>query len=273
MPKKIKLICYDWNGTARKSPNDADFWDFIRVSLARERASEFSLAGAIEAYRLYFTVSSKLKKKRVECNNGLSCYGEISDIYNEDVLNGMPLPQFLEYMNKFADKFPKDELDNELLEDIECVGNIPKIVLSTSFHGVIEAVLSKQPYRLPDKIIANDITITNDEHFFSFKDVDSINYNIEDFTIDRFHYGGIFSEEAKAIELKRYCQQNGINLDEVAYIGDHPIVDLNCFKMVGVPIVSRYAPEDAKNAIVKETNAYVIGKNGKELMDYVTAQF
>jgi FMN phosphatase YigB (HAD superfamily) len=231
----IRMIVCDWNGTLFHDTLEEAFFAGLcwRVywRAARHgdimRMGEMTLLGA-QCYWLYFM--ARLNPART-----LEYIGKVVDLVNPRVIHGLPRSELESHTHHYARRVAH-KLDRRVLDPLRKFRQetgVPVGVISSGCRVGVEAALEEAHYPL-DFIMANEFRLNGD-------------------VCEAFEFA--FSDN-KAAVLAELLKRRGVNPREVMYIGDSE-QDEECFRLVGMPVVSLLARESMKERFFRKHEAFV----------------
>jgi phosphoserine phosphatase len=228
------VIC-DWNGTLfRDRLEEAFFLGLCRRaffasfrSMSLRKITSLVVAGA-RCYREYLSARGRQDKT-------LNHIARIVTTLNPHVFAGLSQRDLEAYARKYAQEI-RPRLDERLLgplTDLHTETSVPLGVVSSGCREGIAAALEHSGHPF-DFVIANEFRMKGRK--------------VEEFELSVM--------DNKADVLNRYLTEQAIDPAEVMYIGDS-WQDEECFRAVGMPVVSFWATPENKQRFAKTCGAFV----------------
>ena len=222
-----KCLVFDWNGTLIEDKDEKRLFKYLLEKQILESLKTFKMG----KYILLKRINKKLEKLYAnvyDSHTDFSVIETVFDLYNKNVLNKMSIDKIEKYIEEYAEEacnrldkrifIPlRSKYNNKHLADITCI-------ISSGYDNGIKTILQKASYNyMFDFIVANKLIDNIDgSKYFSLEILDN-----------------------KLSILKYLLYQNAIPVSNAAYIGDS-VLDVECLKFVGYPIVSYFADADFK---------------------------
>jgi len=235
MARALRLIVCDWNGTLfRDTLEEAYFaglcWRQYRLAARRgdiRRMGEMTILGA-QCYWLYF--AARLHPRRT-----LDYIARVIGLVNRRVIRGLPRAELEDFTRRYARRVRR-KLDRRLLEplrDFRAAAGVPLGVISSGCRIGVEAVLAEAGWPF-DFIVANEFRTAGEVcEAFEFSLTDN-----------------------KAAVLGEVLARRGVDPRHVMYVGDSE-QDEECFRLVGMPVVSFFARRRMKERFARQYGAFV----------------
>jgi phosphoglycolate phosphatase-like HAD superfamily hydrolase len=239
------VIIADWNGTLIEYRDERPVLentarDVFRASIpCHPRRMARILKARSELEALY----------RGGQNNDYDFIRELFRIYNERIIEGVPVSLIHRSIEKYARKRrTQSSLDHRVLRPIkECHsdGKTTGIFSAGYGHGIAR-ILAVAGYDSHFDFIEADVLRENGGKAISF---------------------GLNIYKRKPPLLQRLLKEKTIDAGRVAYIGDSED-DEGCFEMVGYPVVAFLAPDELKERFARKYKAFV-PSDEKDLANYL----
>lgn len=218
----------DWNGTLTRSLYEKEFFNALLFDVLRHQPQP--LRFALSLLRLKLRVS-----KRIPRPNRLSVHAQ-QDALNHVLRRRVSKEQLAEFLERrAAGESAWAECDREFLFGLRRLRASHDLCLGLISSGClqnIELALSVAELQV-DFLHANSLSVTESGRLR--------------FELDIF--------ENKASLLQEELQKRDIPPRDVAYISDDEH-DLDCLRLVGVPIVAPLAQPDARENLKERVNAF-----------------
>jgi len=243
----IELVVTDFNGVIYKNPTETDLWQNLGLELIKDELKELDVFQAAK----YTKTGIKLKKLVLDYENGKIDYGEIFDIFNEEILSGLDIKYVNNYITKKYVKLGKKKINRNFLGVIKDIKNYGKktAILSSGCHEGIEALLREVGAEYFDEIWANKIKTD------------------ENGVIDKFELKISDNNGCKKGKiLEEMLDKKGIDECNTAYIGHGP-EDKSALKIVGHPII--YGSPVDESLLEEFDHSAFVPKDEQELKRYI----
>ena len=231
----LRLILCDWNGTIfRDTLEETFFFGLCRRAMlgAIARADVRKVARLLAAGRRCWREYRLARRRPDDVPLHIA---RIVEMLNADVFRGLTRADLASYARSYARQI-QPRIDRRLLGPLRAASDaraVPIGVVSAGCRQGIEAALAAAgaPF---DFVVANDFRWNGD-----------VTAGFE-FTIS----------DNKRKVLEWVLETHGVGADEVMDVGDSP-QDEQCFRMVGVPVVSFYAAAAHRRRFARDCGALV----------------
>jgi len=235
VPRALKLVVCDWNGTLFSEELEQTFFFGLclravwrAVSMLNFQAMARPTFRGVGCFAHYFAARRhpRLVPHHISC---------IMDLLEPDVLHGLTRDELADYTRRYAQRIQGD-LDRKLLDPlakIRAEGRIRLGIISAGCREGIRAALEAEgtPF---DFVEANEFTMDGEV-------TDSFDFAMADNKCD---------------VLTGLLALRGIDPGAVMFIGDSP-QDEDCLRAVGYPVVSFFASDARKRQLAADCGAFV----------------
>ena len=247
MPPDV-IIC-DWNGTLIEYPDERPVLentarDVFKASFPfHPRRMARILRARRELEELY---------KKGRSNAEADFIRALFRVYNERIIEGVPVPVILRSIEKYARKRQTQaKLEYRVLRPIRECHQAGKTtgIFSAGYGYGIEKILAAAGYA----------------ECFDFIEADKLKANRGEaigFGLDIY--------KKKPQFLLKLLKDRNIDASRVAYLGDNEDEE-GCFEIVGYPVVAFLAPDELKQRFALKYRAFV-PKDEKDLADYLSCK-
>jgi phosphoglycolate phosphatase-like HAD superfamily hydrolase len=177
---------------------------------------------------------------------------ELFRIYNERIIEGIPVSLVLRSIEKYARKRQtQDKLEHRVLRPVRECHQAGKTtgIFSAGYGYGIEKILSAAGYAKSFDFIEADKLKENRGEAIAF---------------------GLDIYKRKPQFLLKLLQEKKIDPKRVAYLGDSED-DGGCFEIVGYPVAAFLTPDELKQRFALKYNAFV-PKDEKDLANYLSCK-
>lgn len=177
---------------------------------------------------------------------------ELFRIYNERIINGVPISVILRSVDKYAHKQQtQSKLEHRALRPIRACHQAGKTtgIFSAGYGHGIEKILSVAGYAEDFDFIEADVLKENGGKAIEF---------------------GLNIYKRKPTFLLKLLKDRNIDPKKVAYLGDNEDEE-GCFEIVGYPVVAFLAPDELKERFARKYKAFV-PKDEKELTEFLSCK-
>ena len=244
MPPDV-IIC-DWNGTLIEYPDE-------RPVLENTARDVFKASFPFHPLRMarIFRARRELEElyKRGRSNAEADFIRALFRVYNERIIEGVPVPVILRSIEKYARKRQTQaKLEYRVLRPIRECHQAGKTtgIFSAGYGYGIEKILAAAGYA----------------ECFDFIEADKLKANRGEaigFGLDIY--------KKKPQFLLKLLKDRNIDASRVAYLGDNEDEE-GCFEIVGYPVVAFLAPDELKQRFALKYRAFV-PKDEKDLANYL----
>lgn len=239
------VIC-DWNGTIIRDQDERPILESIAVDLFKASIPfhPFRMARILKARREL----EKLYREGLQ-ETDFDFVREMSKIYNESIINGLPVPFMRRSVDKYANRQQTQaKLDHRVLRPIRECHQAGKTtgIFSAGYKYGIERIL----------------TVAGYNQYFDFCEADHLK---EDG--GRAIEFGLNIYKNKPRLLLELLRDRNMDASRVAYLGDSED-DEGCFEIVRYPVVAFFAAEELKERYAQKHKAFV-PKDEKDLANYL----
>jgi len=244
MPPDV-IIC-DWNGTLIEYPDE-------RPVLENTARDVFKASFPFHPLRMarIFRARRELEElyKKGRSNAEADFIRALFRVYNERIIEGVPVPVILRSIEKYARKRQTQaKLEYRVLRPIRECHQAGKTtgIFSAGYGYGIEKILAAAGYA----------------ECFDFIEADKLKANRGEaigFGLDIY--------KKKPQFLLKLLKDRNIDASRVAYLGDNEDEE-GCFEIVGYPVVAFLAPDELKQRFALKYRAFV-PKYEKDLADYL----
>jgi phosphoglycolate phosphatase-like HAD superfamily hydrolase len=239
------IIC-DWNGTLIEYPDE-------RPVLENTARDVFKASFPFHPLRMarIFRARRELEElyKRGRSNAEADFIRALFRVYNERIIEGVPVSLILHSIQKYARK-PQTQakLEHRVLRPIRECHQAGKTtgIFSAGYGYGIERILAAAEYAECFDFIEADKLKANRGEAIGF---------------------GLNIYKKKAPLLLKLLKERNIDASKVAYLGDSED-DEGCFEIVGYPVVAFLAPDELKQRFALKYRAFV-PKDEKDLANYL----
>jgi len=242
------IIC-DWNGTLIEYPDE-------RPVLENTARDVFRASFPFHPFRMarIFRARKELEElyNRGRSNAETDFIRALFRVYNERIIEGMPVSVILRSVERYACKRQTQaRLEYRVLGPIRKCHQIGKItgIFSAGYRYGIERILAFAGYT----------------ECFDFIEADKLKVNRGEaigFGLDIY--------KRKPELLRRLLKDKNMDASKVAYLGDSED-DEGCFETVGYPVVAFLAKDELKQKFAQKYKAFV-PKDEKELADFLSGK-
>jgi phosphoglycolate phosphatase-like HAD superfamily hydrolase len=244
MPPDV-IIC-DWNGTLIEYPDE-------RPVLENTARDVFKASFPFHPLRMarIFRARRELEElyKRGRSNAEADFIRALFRVYNERIIEGVPVPVILRSIEKYARKRQTQaKLEYRVLRPIRECHQAGKTtgIFSAGYGYGIEKILAAAGYAECFDFIEADKLKANRGEAIGF---------------------GLNIYKKKAPLLLKLLQDRNIDASRVAYLGDNEDEE-GCFEIVRYPVVAFLAPDELKQRFALKYRAFV-PKDEKDLANYL----
>ena len=247
MPPDV-IIC-DWNGTLIEYPDE-------RPVLENTARDVFKASFPFHPLRMarIFRARRELEElyKRGRSNAEADFIRALFRVYNERIIEGVPVPVILRSIEKYARKRQTQaKLEYRVLRPIRECHQAGKTtgIFSAGYGYGIEKILAAAGYA----------------ECFDFIEADKLKANRGEaigFGLDIY--------KKKPQFLLKLLKDRNIDASRVAYLGDNEDEE-GCFEIVGYPVVAFLAPDELKQRFALKYRAFV-PKYEKDLANYLSCK-
>jgi len=244
MPPDV-IIC-DWNGTLIEYPDE-------RPVLENTARDVFKASFPFHPLRMarIFRARRELEElyKRGRSNAEADFIRALFRVYNERIIEGVPVPVILRSIEKYARKRQTQaKLEYRVLRPIRECHQAGKTtgIFSAGYGYGIEKILAAAGYAECFDFIEADKLKANRGEAIGF---------------------GLNIYKKKPQFLLKLLKDRNIDASRVAYLGDNEDEE-GCFEIVGYPVVAFLAPDELKQRFALKYRAFV-PKDEKDLADYL----
>jgi phosphoglycolate phosphatase-like HAD superfamily hydrolase len=244
MPPDV-IIC-DWNGTLIEYPDE-------RPVLENTARDVFKASFPFHPLRMarIFRARRELEElyKKGRSNAEADFIRALFRVYNERIIEGVPVPVILRSIEKYARKRQTQaKLEYRVLRPIRECHQAGKTtgIFSAGYGYGIEKILAAAGYA----------------ECFDFIEADKLKANRGEaigFGLDIY--------KKKPQFLLKLLKDRNIDASRVAYLGDNEDEE-GCFEIVGYPVVAFLAPDELKQRFALKYRAFV-PKDEKDLANYL----
>jgi phosphoglycolate phosphatase-like HAD superfamily hydrolase len=244
MPPDV-IIC-DWNGTLIEYPDE-------RPVLENTARDVFKASFPFHHLRMarIFRARRELEElyKKGRSNAEADFIRALFRVYNERIIEGVPVPVILRSIEKYARKRQTQaKLEYRVLRPIRECHQAGKTtgIFSAGYGYGIEKILAAAGYA----------------ECFDFIEADKLKANRGEaigFGLDIY--------KKKPQFLLKLLKDRNIDASRVAYLGDNEDEE-GCFEIVGYPVVAFLAPDELKQRFAQKYKAFV-PKDEKDLANYL----
>jgi phosphoglycolate phosphatase-like HAD superfamily hydrolase len=244
MPPDV-IIC-DWNGTLIEYPDE-------RPVLENTARDVFKASFPFHPLRMarIFRARRELEElyKKGRSNAEADFIRALFRVYNERIIEGVPVPVILRSIEKYARKRQTQaKLEYRVLRPIRECHQAGKTtgIFSAGYGYGIEKILAAAGYAECFDFIEADKLKANRGEAIGF---------------------GLNIYKKKPQFLLKLLKDRNIDASRVAYLGDNEDEE-GCFEIVGYPVVAFLAPDELKQRFALKYRAFV-PKDEKDLADYL----
>jgi phosphoglycolate phosphatase-like HAD superfamily hydrolase len=247
MPPDV-IIC-DWNGTLIEYPDE-------RPVLENTARDVFKASFPFHPLRMarIFRARRELEElyKKGRSNAEADFIRALFRVYNERIIEGVPVPVILRSIEKYARKRQTQaKLEYRVLRPIRECHQAGKTtgIFSAGYGYGIEKILAAAGYAECFDFIEADKLKANRGEAIGF---------------------GLNIYKKKPQFLLKLLKDRNIDASRVAYLGDNEDEE-GCFEIVGYPVVAFLAPDELKQRFALKYRAFV-PKDEKDLADYLSCK-
>jgi phosphoglycolate phosphatase-like HAD superfamily hydrolase len=244
MPPDV-IIC-DWNGTLIEYPDE-------RPVLENTARDVFKASFPFHPLRMarIFRARRELEElyKKGRSNAEADFIRALFRVYNERIIEGVPVPVILRSIEKYARKRQTQaKLEYRVLRPIRECHQAGKTtgIFSAGYGYGIEKILAAAGYAECFDFIEADKLKANRGEAIGF---------------------GLNIYKKKPQFLLKLLKDRNIDASRMAYLGDNEDEE-GCFEIVGYPVVAFLAPDELKQRFALKYRAFV-PKYEKDLADYL----
>jgi phosphoglycolate phosphatase-like HAD superfamily hydrolase len=244
MPPDV-IIC-DWNGTLIGYPDE-------RPVLENTARDMFKASFPFHPLRMARILKARRELEELyrkgRDNAETDFIRELFRIYNERIIEGMPVSLILRSIEKYARKpQTQDKLEHRVLRPIKDCHQAGKTtgIFSAGYEYGIERILAAAGYtECFDFIEADKLKASRGE---------AIEFGLD-----------IYKKKPQG--LLKLLQDRKIDASRVAYLGDSED-DEGCFELVGYPVAAFLTPDELKQRFALKYKAFV-PKDEQDLANYL----